>query len=403
MLRLACAATAILAAACAYDRPALAPLDDATPSDGVAATDAPIDGAAACATDDACRSQVCDGGTCLPSDDARYVAPIGDDAAPCSQAAPCRTVARALAARGARAIVVLASGTYPATVRINPLTQSEPPFDVLLVGGADASQDPAVITATSDGSNSDGIEVYRGRVRLRNLTVTGSTMNDASDAIWTQPSTTVTLERVTVGPSPNDGLACNGCALTATGGAFIDNGHQGVQVNNGAATLVANVITRNAGGGLVIDATACTIASNLVVANGALGGAVGGASIKCTDHRVEHNTFTRNLALDTAASNYQCGSTGIGAINRNNLFDGPARTATGCGHTYSLFTAGMPPAGAGNLVGGPGFVSATDAHITAASAARGAADPATPTDLTIDVDGQARVQGLRDIGADEIP
>ena len=389
----------VVIAACTYDRPTLVD-DDAGAIDSALGPDATAaDAGTPCATDPECPSQVCSPDGCVAPSAVRYVGPIGSDSGPCTQSEPCSTIARALAVHGTPAYVSIAFGSYPASVVINPLNQAEPAFDVWLIGSGPLRP---VVLATDDGSNRDGLEVYRGAVHLRHLEVRGSLSNTASDAIWTDVGTTVTLDDVVVSSARNDGFECNDCTLVADRSIFRGNARLGLRAVSGSVTVRGSQFRNNAGGGAELSGDDCTVTSSLFVDNGNDTAAFGGASLSCTTHRFDGNTLAGNRATTTAAVGVRCLSAAT-TVNRNNLFAHPGTAAGSCSYTYSLFASGMAPPGTGNRIGPPDFTSTGDYHITPTSPAYGNGTSAGISVFETDLDGEPRIQGRIDIGADEIP
>ncbi len=351
--------------------------------------------------DAACASGVCIDGACASESEVRYVATSGSDGAVCSAAEPCRTVARALAARSGRAIVALAPGSYPGSVEINPTDQVDPPFAVWLVGQVGANGERPTILATDTAVNRDAIELTRGAATIRHLELHGAAQQ-GSDGVRANPSTSATIDdSVIVGGRglDADAVDCTSCDLDIRRSELRGSQSLGIYVETGRQiVLIGNTIAGNSDGGFDVTAATCTIGSNAIVDNGSATSAVGGARLSCTTHQFEHNTLARNTAMDPTRAQYRCESGA--AANVSNLFDGPAAGVTGCDHAYSLVTSGTL-AGMNNQTAAASFVSATDVHLRPDSPARGAASPTTT--IAIDLDGEPRIQGAPDIGADEIP
>ncbi|MEZ4402439.1 MAG: choice-of-anchor Q domain-containing protein [Kofleriaceae bacterium] len=401
---------ALFGAACSYERPLLAGADAGDGADAAvvdaAVVDAvgDLDAAGACALDDECASRVCENGGCLPEVAVRYVATIGDDTAPCTLAAPCATVAAAIARRpiGGDAFVSISPGGYRGTVTLDDRA-SDPPYDVYLIGSGPVGP---TIYATDDGSNADGIELVHGRAVVRNLAVQGAMSNANSDAIWCGPGTTLAVSDVVAGPSRSDGIECRDCAVQVAGSQLRDNDGYGLNVTGtgtGQVVVTATVIDGNGQGGLALAATDCTVASSQISRNGAASDAPVAAVVACGDVVLDGNTFAGNVAPRARqASELRC--VAATATLRNNLFAGTQTPLVdGCSHSYSLFYPAPAPAGTGNLGLAPRFVSATDFHLSADSPAVNAGAPSPPPTAGVDIDGQPRVSGGRvDVGADEL-
>lgn len=385
----------IALAGCAYDRPSVDVAVDGAAGeiDAALLDDADVDTppSLACDRDDACASQLCERGGCVATDDVRYVATTGTATAPCTQDAPCTTIARARTLSPLlRARIVVGAGEYREAVRIST-------GELTIVG---AGPFPPRVVATSEAA----IDLRGGTVTLRNLQL-ATTGGQAAPGLSCNRATAV-LERVFARGATGDGIDSKECTLSLVDSQLVSNQRLGLQVSGGNVAIYSSTIHANGQGGVLVEeADECTLVGSLVDNNGSLAASVGGASVDCQAIRIENVTFARNLLpAGGGPSNLVCLGTSQTRLVRNVIFASDPPQLTGCPVTYSFFEGNAVPAGMGNLFGmGAGFVDATggDFHLRPTSVARGAADPATTEER--DLDGELRPLGLWDIGADEVP
>lgn len=425
--------------------------DSGGSGDGSMTTDGGIDAPGTC-TPSACASGYCDPGTdmCLPETSAIYVDPTGTDSATCgTKAAPCATIAGtagALTKIGpVRKVVILAAGTYTEALRIA--------VPVTIYGPAATIIAPTVgITVQVEGSTTD--------VRLEGVTIKSAAAGDTnSHTVYCQTSSTVRLVNATVSDAKGYGVYAAGCAVVEIVGGTIQNGaRNGVYTAFAAAgagkiTITGTTVTGNVAGGVTIQSTgdlfitsatitnntgvgvyaggpvltmdralvkgnkfgvevfgsAYTIRNSIVVENGLSTSSFGGVAIKNTADRTpqifEFNTVANNTGA-TLARNISCQVTAASpaSINDSIAFGGTGAAPSyanggNCSVTYSNIEGGV--AGTGNISTAPTFKSASDYHLTAASAGVNAANPGST--ITVDFDNESRPSGAGpDMGADEV-
>jgi hypothetical protein len=339
-----------------------------------------------CGSDDKCRAcsahADCASDACLPDgscgtdSNVAYVDAAGSASnTTCTKAAPCSTIAKALAT--AKAFVKI-HGTVDEQVSINNQ-------NVTLLADQGAK-----LTSTSNGIL---LEVKgTSQVSVYDLQISGASgTNGYGVSMPTGNTATLSISR-----------------------AKIDtNSAGGVSGSAGTLTIARTEISGNAGGGVSLSSTSFDLENNFIVQNGGPTSLVGGINLATVSgsgsHRLDFNTIAANAGTSTVNSGVNCGTVGAPIVFSNNLIYGNTVSGGGkqiggsanCTTTYS--DVGPDAAtGTGNINMDPMFVNAAqgDFHITAGSPAKDAADPAATLD--IDIDGDSRPQGSgRDIGADE--
>lgn len=368
----------------------------------------------ACRADAECAPGVCTeyNGTCVPPGQAVYVARGGSDAGACTHDAPCQTFAYALGQVSAtRAVIAVAAGTY--SVAGAPVLEMSPTVPLLVISGPELAPQGTTLTSVASALGTPVV------VKLVSGTaiVEGVVIQDGPNA-GVRDDGQLTLSHVVVADGAADGvLATPSTAPGITSVLHVwdsiieGNVGLGIDAQRGGIEVLRSLIATNRGGGISVQGAA-TITSSMVVRNGTANSTIGGIEIQ--------KVFSEpvSITFDTIADNQMrsTGPAGLGTDGPITVDDviyagntsGSAGDAqdvfcSGCMATYSVFGANAPASG-GNVTADPAFVNPAilDYHITQASPARNAADPAAT--LGYDVDGEARPQGVaRDIGADEIP
>lgn len=199
----------------------------------------------------------------------------------------------------------------------------------------------------------------------------------------------------------------------------------GVRVNDAHVDLRRSKLLSNAEGGVYLDGMfqsmypTFQIENNFFYRNGgtnsSVAGSFGAILIESLGTgmpvSIRHNSFFDNRAL--TATPQRSGSIACGFINgssaaiSNNIITGNTPIAVGspypnpgCVTRHSLVDDPAISPMNNNKTGDPRYVSTTDLHITAMSAAKDAANPATAA--SDDIDGDPRPTNP-DLGADEIP
>jgi len=357
--------------------------------------DACTAGSPVCGSDDVCHpctahadcpSDVClPDGSCAAAVEVSYVAPTGTDPvgatdAPCSQAAPCATVAGALLSKELRPTIkvrgsISKSTTIPAGAALTIIGDADAELHAD-VGPAITVLGSAVLTLRDlvIASGSSGIEVSSAN--------TSATVNLLHCQIRNNSGIGINVTGPSAGPQPT---------LTVAQSKIESNNGGGIYVTNGIVDLVGNVFFGNGNmmtvagfGGLRLDTVSAnsrvafnTFASNLTKAFP--------PAIRCS-------SLDLTLSNNVAADNVQAGA-GSAQVDDVNL----------CTYTYTLVFPGPVPNGATNMGGDPMFTDLVhgDLHIVNdQSPAWSAADPnADLSGLAADdPDGHARVRPA-DVGA----
>jgi hypothetical protein len=272
-------------------------------------------------------------------------------------------------------------------------------FD-LEVTGASGVTDANAISLTSNGG---APKLSLTRVKL---------MGNQGQGVSAQGGT-VSIKQSTISGNAGGGISATNGTLSVAQSTISGNAGGGISATNGTLSVAQSTISGNAGGGISATNGTFEIVNNLFFGNGSLGSTVGGVSISTTQNaanRLEFNSFSKNQTQDGIGPAIQCVAGVFTA--RNNILSGNGTltqtTQFGgtCQHGYSVATPGALPAGTGNFATDPMFLNATtgDLHVSATSAVRGAADPASVLGgvTAIDFDGQPR-SSPADIGADEVP
>ena len=390
-----------------------------------------------------CDTQLClSDGTCAAEDAVVYVSDMNaSDAGPCSKEAPCQTLSQALTLITAQRKHIKIAGriSTPMGTRIDAK-------DVTIHG------DPGTSSITCNAGTA--LDIGRAAiVSIYDLEIIGSMDKEAvklSDAMKPQVSMTrvkvrapsgngITVSEGDLVLNDSDVYNCSGIGIDLAKGSLIvressdvfDNLQEGIRAasgttleirrssirgNRGVAgisttnammlTLDSSVVARNTGtnGGVSVMGGRFEIVNSIIARN--TGDTSGGLFVNSTNGLVDFSTIANNNS-DIA------GNAGIGCVSTvivsNSVLTGNNSTtpiSLSCMVTHSL-TGTVPPAlpGTGNMVGDPMFLNVLDPldreffRIGMSSAARGIANSTTP--LNVDIDGQARDDGAKDMGADE--
>lgn len=305
-----------------------------------------------CVADDECASRVCnrDAGTCAAVADVLYVELTGTGTA-CTQAAPCGTLAQALAIPGDHTIR-LGVGLHRGTATISG-------GRAITLHGAGVGQTTLDYFATVPGAPFLTVD-SGGELTLEGLTLTGAP--PSAPAVRCVDAT-VASYRVHV-----DGIAQGGFAITRCSFALV----------NTAITRCGSA-TSNFGAVSLFDLTSAQSVRfefNTIIGNSASGANVAG--VACAQ-------LSRPVPLTSSI------------IFGNDRADSvPVGGDDDCTVTHSVIDV-TPPA-ATNTDVAPGL-TAPAFHLPAGSSAEGRADPAATTGY--DIDGEPRVGSPHDSGADE--
>jgi len=309
-------------------------------------------------------------GTCAAPGRIAYASP-GGAGAQCTLAAPCalEQAFAAAAASGTIDIVKLIPGAYP---RATGYTFAG---DIAILAGQGAT-----LTATSP--------VQMIRVESGNLTIVGV------ELVGNQQFNTLCI------PQTGQPATMSLYRVLSRGGAYGTGGF------NCALNITRSTLTQSSNLAVYAQQGTARISSSVILGNGGPSNAAGGISfVNCPDGKIELSTIAANTTAgpDLAAGIDCAGSTVTvtSSIIWGNT--GPTTITPACAIDYSIVEPTYA-AGAHNVRSDPMFLGAGDFHISAASPARGIADPAL-TAPTLDRDGEPRPQGgtVFDVGADEIP
>lgn len=331
-------------------------------------------------------------GACADPQQVAYVSATGSGTA-CTQAAPCGSVASAVATN--RPIAKL-SGAITGPARLESKT-------LIILADPGASLVP--------GGGEDVLDVVGGDVAVYDLAFKGAG-GAIRDLVSASNGARLTLIRVSLDDSDDSGLSTDTGAMVVVAQSTIRGSRDtGITARGGSLTVTQSVVHDNARGGITVSNASFAIVGNVVFRNGGTSSGVGGIAINNSSAmpgRLEFNSFSQNSAPSGAAPGVQCSAPGFTARNNilsNNGISTSNQVSGTCAHTYSIMRPGMLPTGTGNLAVDPMFVDPTlgNLHLKPGSPAQRAADPSS--DLTgsaaRDLDGEARIAPA-DIGADQL-
>ncbi len=315
----------------------------------------------ACASHDECVSEVClISGACADEMQVAYVA--AGSTGTCTKQSPCARVA--LGMQTGKPILKV-TGTVTDTISTN------------LARTVDVYGDPgAVITRTNNGPIVDTSS--SGTVTLHDIAISGGTSTNGVGIRGT--SGVLVLDRVRV--IANQGL--------------------GLDLRGQEVVISRSILAGNLGGGGRIENTKFAISNTLIVQNGSTTTSIGGLRLKAdAGSTLELTTIANN----TADLNFGNGS----GLDCEGSFEAHSSIVTdntlggNCAFLASLFDIATP--GTGNRVGDPTFLNTDDtgsADFYRLGAGSAALDGALST-IVVDIDGQPRLTGASDMGADERP
>lgn len=342
----------------------------------------------------------CDGacheltGACVAEATILYVSAAGNDNTACSKAAPCASVAAALArATATRAFVRVDDGTYVGGWNVRPLPGGLPN---VIISGPDVDPAGVVFSPTA----ADDLETQS----TTSLVLEGVTIQGAPAAGLVVRGT-VTVSHVVVASASSAGLEVRSAGtLTVRDSRIASSGGLGIS-SLGLVDVQRAQILNNQGGGISASG-GYTIVNTILANNGSpLSGLIGGARLSPSAGKpavFRFNTVTKNSAPAQAAG-VQCDGPVVieDSIIANNGLIFASEIGSSCAPSFCLLA--MAATNGNNVEGDPRFVNAaSDFHLMAGSPAIDKADPDATEAL--DFEGGARPSGpVRDIGADERP
>lgn len=328
----------------------------------------------------------------------------------CKQPSPCPSVEAALATT--RPYLKLTGTTIGKdAVRIADLKLTiladtgamltrDTPGPLLRVDGS--SQLEVFDLEITGASGPEGIGIWmsagnKASVSLQRVTIS----NNAIAGLRIEQGSTAKVAHSTISGNDGDGVSAQRSTIAVTQSSIQSNSGLGILSDDSRVNIHRSTIDTNTGGGLKIHAPIeLNIANNFIVRNGSKTAAVGGIDIQvgsATTQALQFNTIVDNQKRMElwSAGGVICQGRIVASNNlifRNTGGDtSNPQTAGDCSYGNSLLTT--PPV--------PGFLSATDYHLTAATPMATIRDSFSCTGQA-DIDGDARPQGGScDLGADE--
>jgi hypothetical protein len=373
-----------------------------------------------------CESDLCfDNQVCADPAEVLHVSATGADNPKCSKTEPCKLLKAALASVDLRKYIRV-TGTITDT--------AETIIDGNVIGKSiHIYGDPgtSVLTSSADGPV---LNIKRSaNVTLVDVEIKGTAAASDGVELRDMPGPTVTMIRTKLSGHSGIGAKLTLGSLTLFRSQVLKNRTFGIDVSAGTltldgswvyensgdtairvsgatarATISSSVIVGNQGtnGGLDLGSP-FTVTNTVIVGNGAgFGGNVGGAFLRAASGTFTFNTVANNLAGATGTSGIVCGGgsrTISNSILTGNRID--FATCTSVSYSLSLSTDLVLPTNMNNQVGDPKFMNMenplepTFYRIRSDSDARDKADSTTLVD--VDIDGEERDDGKKDIGADE--
>ncbi len=277
-------------------------------------------------------------------------------------------------------------------------------------------------------ANGGGIYCYNSSLTIANNTITGNTAdggdatNDGGGAIYCEwSSATITGNTITENNavSAGGGIRCHYSDAIITGNTLRANRAArggGIGCFACSPTVANNAVTGNTasrGGGMYFESSSGMIADNTLTANTASSGSGGGLCCVSSNPIIANNTLTGNFAVDAGGIYCQFGAPTITntivAFNSSGISVESSRPPLrfNCVYgnaSYNYLGVTDPTGKNGNISADPAFAGWEDGncHIQPDSPCVDAGDDGVVQADWLDLDGQARIQGMHvDIGADE--
>lgn len=333
------------------------------------------DACVACTVNADCSSSAClPDGSCGDDSNVAYVDPGGTDNTTCTKATPCTKVSKALATTRP---YVNFHGSTDEAVTVNAGRH----VTFLADPGAAITRSVGVGAIITVADDSTVLQIFD--LTIRNAPNNSSGFGIAIQSASGSPS--ILLQRATISNNPGGG----------------------VTTSSGTLTVKQSTIIGNAGGGISLSATSFDLQNNVITNNGSGTTVYGGILISQLGsgaHNLAFNTIANNVAQTgfTSGATFQLISAAV-TFSNNIIYGNTSMQVAGTNVSNAYSDIGPDAAaGTGNISTDPQFVNAAQKnyHILSGSPCKDAADPAAS--LAVDIDGDARPQGLRsDIGADE--
>jgi hypothetical protein len=356
-----------------------------------------------------CDSGACDldNGMCIDQANIVYVDDNGTNGVNCGTInAPCRTFSEAGGAGGAIVkikdsvrTIVLQPGALNDKFSVNGL-------DLTIIGEEGSSLAPVLNDLTP------AVSVFGGAtVTFSSMILAKTSHNAESIALRCAGNSTIKLEDSQVDEvATGIVVGVTGCDLTLLRSEVRGSQGIGVSIQSGSLDMQQSKITDNDEGGLFIESADFSIVNSLIADNGSGGDGSDFGGIKLGTNlgsqRLEHTTIARNRVGDlfnmSVGSGLDCFDGDLNGQNNIIAFAGSSNMllVTGCTLTNSLVEVSPIYPGQGNINGSPTFAAVDDFHLAEGSAG---VDEAVGDEVKIDLDGDARPQGLApDMGMDEV-
>jgi hypothetical protein len=377
-----------------------------------------------CQSDDDCESKLClDGGGCAAPNEVTYVG--GDNTSDnlvCTIDMPCQNLEQGLKGMALRRYIKLTGSITESAERTINKT-------VTIYGRSGAQ-----ISRSSNGE----VLLLKGMnspiIQLIDLEIVGNPGSGGKDCVEISEKAEVTMTRIRVRNHGQAGISLAGTAKLVLAESKVHD-HTLEGVNAGAGTtleLYRSLIYSNASGTTAVAGVNATSAAMVKIDSSTITtnpGTAGGVSIT-GPFSIRNSIIAVNgsLAKTTVAGGLNLNpvqATNLAEFEFNTVADNSSpsgaglicvavpvkvsnsiitiNTAMGCDVSYSLTGLNGTPEGT-NKVGDPMFVTKALLdpmfyRIGPMSAARDSADPAATLD--VDIDGQPRSDGRKDMGADE--
>ncbi len=328
-----------------------------------------------------------------------YVSPSGSDSNAGTQAAPWRTVQKALSTLVAGQTALVRAGTYSQNVTLTRAGTATAPITIRAYPG-----ETPILAAGTGATNNMPLQLGNGAAyaRFQGLTFQGATGPSTTNVYAWGNAHDIEFSDCEVRNSQRQGFFSEKTTsrLQIIGCHFHDNGGTGpvqldhnVYIQGSYSAVIGNLLTGAVNGyGVQVYPSSdhIIVAGNTITGNFRDGIIIGSDGSTTTSNALIVNNIITNS--QAGISTYWGGSVGSGNVARNNLGWGNSQANfTGNGITYSS-----------NLTGNPLYVNASagDYRLQSASPALSIADVsyATPVDL----DGLPRpLGGGPDLGAYE--